>query len=104
LAARLVIGSWPSRRLVPIHLGKRQELALAADRADRADAERALDVHAGVCCGHDPLWSELSEQPRTFEVVVTVPRSDGGEPPVPCTLPAEVLGCWSADQVVVSVT
>jgi hypothetical protein len=50
------------------------------------------------------LWPELEEQPRPFEVVVTVPRGDGGEPLVPCPLPAEVIGCWSADQVVVSLT
>lgn len=52
----------------------------------------------------DALWPELAEQKRPFEVVVTVPRADGGEPLVPCKLPAEVLGCWSADQVTVSVT
>jgi hypothetical protein len=52
----------------------------------------------------DALWPELAEQRRPFEVVVTVPRADGGEPLVPCKLPPEVLGCWSADQVTVSVT
>lgn len=52
----------------------------------------------------EALWPELAEQRRPFEVVVTVPRSDGGEPLVPCSLPAEVIGCWSADQVVMSVT
>lgn len=52
----------------------------------------------------DILFPEIREQKRAYEVVVTVPRADGGEPLVPCTLPAEVLGCWSADQVVVSVT
>jgi hypothetical protein len=47
------------------------------------------------------LWP-VEEQKREFEVLITVPREDGGEPLVPTTLPAEVLGCWSADQVVVS--
>src|ERR1700722_13830848 len=50
------------------------------------------------------LFLEIGEQTRPFEVLVTVPRADTGEPLVPHTLPAEVLGCWSADQVVVSVT
>ena len=44
------------------------------------------------------LFPDLAEQKRPFEVVLTVPRPDDGEPLVPCTLPAEVLGCWSADQ------
>jgi hypothetical protein len=52
----------------------------------------------------DALWPELAEQRRAFEVVVTVPRGDGGGPLVPRALPPEVLGCWSADQVVASVT
>lgn len=52
----------------------------------------------------DVLWPELAGQRRPFEVVVTVPRADGGEPLVPRVLPPEVLGCWSADQVVASVT
>ena len=52
----------------------------------------------------DVLWPELAGQRRAFEVVVTVPRSDGGEPLAPRALPPEVLGCWSADQVVASVT
>jgi hypothetical protein len=47
----------------------------------------------------DVLWPELAGQRRAFEVVVTVPRGDGGEPLVPRALPPEVLGCWSADQV-----
>lgn len=50
------------------------------------------------------LWPELEEQPRPFEVVVTVPRTDDGEPLVPCALPDEVIGCWSAESVVLSVT
>jgi len=37
-------------------------------------------------------------------VVATVPRTDGGEPLVPHALPPEVLGCWSADKVMASVT
>jgi hypothetical protein len=28
----------------------------------------------------DALWPEVAEQRRVFEVVVTVPREDGGEP------------------------
>jgi hypothetical protein len=52
----------------------------------------------------DVLFPEIAEQQRPFEVVVTVPREDGGEPLVPRTLPAAVLSCWSADQVVVSLT
>ena len=47
---------------------------------------------------------DLSERRRPFEVVVTVPRGDGGEPLVPYALPPVVLGCWSADRVVVSAT
>jgi hypothetical protein len=52
----------------------------------------------------DVLWPELAEQCRAFEVVMTVPREDGGEPFVPHALPHGALGCWSADQVVASVT
>jgi hypothetical protein len=52
----------------------------------------------------DALWTGLAEQRRPFEVVVTVGREDGGEPVVPRELPPEVLGCWSATQVVASVT
>lgn len=52
----------------------------------------------------DVLWPELVEERRAFEVVVTVPRQDGGEPLVPRALPPEVFGCWSADKVVASVT
>lgn len=54
--------------------------------------------------GLDALWPEFSGQQRRFEVVVTVPREDGGEPLAPRTLPPEVLTCWSADQVIVSAT
>jgi hypothetical protein len=50
----------------------------------------------------DVLWPELAEQRGAFEVVVMVLREDGGEPFVPRTLPPEVVGCWSADQVVAS--
>jgi hypothetical protein len=46
----------------------------------------------------------MPEQRRPYEVVLTVPREDGGEPLVPRALPAVVLGCWSATQVVASVT
>ena len=52
----------------------------------------------------DALWPELVEQRRAFEVLMTVPREDGGEPFVPHALPRGVLGCRSADQVVASVT
>jgi hypothetical protein len=52
----------------------------------------------------DALWPELAEHRHAFEVVMTVPRADGGEPFVPHALPRGVLGCWSADQVVASVT
>jgi hypothetical protein len=52
----------------------------------------------------DALWPELPGQRRPFEVVVTVPREDGGEPLVPHAMPPEVLSCWSADQVIVSAT
>jgi hypothetical protein len=52
----------------------------------------------------DALWPELAGQRRPFEVVVTVPRADGGAPLVPLALPPEVLGCWSAGQFVASVT
>jgi hypothetical protein len=52
----------------------------------------------------EALWPELPGQRRPFEVVVTAPREDRGEPLVPGTLPPEVLGCWSADQVTVSAT
>jgi hypothetical protein len=52
----------------------------------------------------DALWPDLAEQRRPFEVVVTVSREDGGGPLVPRALPPEVLGCWSASQVVASVT
>ena len=52
----------------------------------------------------DALWPEPAGQRRPFEVVVTVPRADGGEPLVPQALPPEVLGYWSADQMVASVT
>ena len=52
----------------------------------------------------DALWPGLAKQRRPFEVVVMVPREDGGEPLVPRVLPPEVLGSWSAAQVVASVT
>jgi hypothetical protein len=47
-------------------------------------------------------WPELAEQRRAFEVVVTVPREGDEEPLVPCALPPEVLGYWSADKVIMS--
>jgi hypothetical protein len=52
----------------------------------------------------DALWPDMPERPRPYEVVLTVPHEDGGEPLVPRALPAVVLGCWSATQVVASVT
>jgi hypothetical protein len=52
----------------------------------------------------DALWPDMPEQRRPYEVVLTVAREDGGEPVVPRALPAVVLGCWSATQVVASVT
>ena len=52
----------------------------------------------------DALWPDMPEQRRPYEVVLTVPRQDGGEPLVQRVLPAVVLGCWSATQVVASVT
>jgi hypothetical protein len=52
----------------------------------------------------DVLWPELAGQRRAFEVMVTVPRGDGGEPLVPRALPPEALGWWSADRVAASVT
>jgi hypothetical protein len=52
--------------------------------------------------GMDALWAELPEQRRPYEIVLVAPREDTGEPLVPRALPPEVLGCWSADQVIVS--
>jgi hypothetical protein len=52
----------------------------------------------------DALWPDLAEQRRAFEVVVTVPRKDCGEPLIPRALPPEVFGCWSATTVTVPAT
>ena len=52
----------------------------------------------------EALWPELPEQCRPYNVLLTVPREDKGEPLVPRELPSEVLGCWSADTVTVSAT
>jgi hypothetical protein len=52
----------------------------------------------------DALWPDMPEQRRPCEVVVTVPREDGGEPLVPRSLPIVVLCCWSATLVTASVT
>jgi hypothetical protein len=52
----------------------------------------------------EALWPELPEQCRPYEVLLTVPREDKGEPLVPREMPPEVLGCWSADTVTVSAT
>ena len=52
--------------------------------------------------GMGALWTKLGGQRRPFEIVLVVPREDVGEPLVPHTLPPEVPGCWSADQVIVS--
>jgi hypothetical protein len=70
----------------------------------------SLPVPTVVYIGLSPVVSvaalrpELPEQRRSFEVVVIVPREDGGEPLVPYSLPPELLGCWPADQVIVSAT
>lgn len=52
----------------------------------------------------EALWPDLPEQKRPYEVVVTVPCQDGGEPLVPRDLPPEVFGCWQANQLTVSAT
>jgi hypothetical protein len=52
----------------------------------------------------DALWPDMPGQRRPYEVVVTVPREDGGEPFVPRSSPAVVLGCWNAWLVTASVT
>ena len=52
----------------------------------------------------DALWPELTGQRRAFEVLVTLRLETGGEPFVSRALPPEVFGCWSADQVVATVT
>ena len=52
----------------------------------------------------DVLFADLPVPGREFEVILTAPRQDGGEPLVPVNLPAGVLGCWSAESAVVSVT
>lgn len=52
----------------------------------------------------EALWPELPQRRRTFEVVLSVPREDGGEPLVPRELPPELLGCWAADRIVISAT
>jgi hypothetical protein len=41
---------------------------------------------------------------RPYEVVLTVPREDGGQPLTPTVLPEGVMGVWSAASVMVSVT
>jgi hypothetical protein len=52
----------------------------------------------------EALWPDLPEERRTFEVVVTVAREDGGELPAPRALPPEVRGGWSAGQITVKAT
>jgi hypothetical protein len=47
-------------------------------------------------------WPGLPEQRRPYEVVLSVPREDGGEPLVPYALPSEILACWSAEKVTAS--
>jgi len=61
-------------------------------------------MNAPLVVTMDALWPDMPEQRRPYEVMLTVPREDGGEPLVPRALPAVVLGCWSAEQVVASVT
>lgn len=52
----------------------------------------------------EALWPELPEQRHSYEVLLTAPREDKGEPLVPRELPPEVLACWTADTVTVSAT
>jgi hypothetical protein len=66
----------------------------------RAPTVTLMDSSAVVSM--DALRRGLPEGRRSFEVVVTAPRQDGGEPLVPRALPPEVQGCWSADEVIVS--
>lgn len=47
----------------------------------------------------EALWPELPEQCRPYDVLLTAPREDKGEPLVPRELPPEVLACWTADTV-----
>lgn len=47
---------------------------------------------------------ETSEQTRPFEIVMTVPREDSGQPFVSRPLPPGVSGAWSAKSVTISAT
>lgn len=49
------------------------------------------------------LFPEIIDEEREFAVTLTAPRPDDGEPLVPAVLPKGVLGCWSAESVIVSV-
>ena len=62
-------------------------------------AYRGLMSAPAVLTGLRP---EAAAGRRSYEVVLVVPRVDGGEPLVPCALPPQVLGVWSADRVTVS--
>lgn len=50
------------------------------------------------------LFPEIPEDDREFEVTLTALRADGGLPLVPTVLPKGVIGCWSAESAVASVT
>lgn len=50
----------------------------------------------------DSLLPDLEVPLRRWEVILTVPREDDGEPLVPFALPGAVLGCWSATEVTAS--
>ena len=94
-------------------LGVEGEPGLAEEPGDEAvlslDAVQPVECHytrlpltfmdPSPIVSMDALWPELPRQRRPFEVVVTVPREDGGEPLVPHAMPPQVLSCWSADQV-----
>jgi hypothetical protein len=88
--------------------------ACVADREPHAPTSAlpavGMSAHAPTLTFMEPLpvaglavlWGELPGHRRPFEVVLIVPREDENEPLVPRVLPPEVLGCWSADQVIVS--
>ena len=56
-------------------------------------------MNATLIVAMEALWPELPGQRRPYEVLLTVPRDDKGEPLVPRELPPEVLGCWPTDTV-----
>jgi hypothetical protein len=77
--------------------------AMVTLTAGSHSAYRAV-MNASPFVTMEVLWPELPEQCHSYEVLLTVPREDKGEPLVPRELPPEVLGCWSADTVTVSAT